>query len=181
MTGVQTCALPILAREFIHDMDLLFLDEPTVGLDPSVRRTLLNYIKEKVRGGLTIFFTTHIMEEAEYLCDQIAIINHGRIIAKDTPSELKQKFGGVKTVEIKLKEPFDGIEKIINIFDVVGKIEFPDSSSIKISAKNAEQILINVIDALNKRNVQVSTISVNPPTLEEIFLAMVDGSNASGS
>ncbi|MGH9909901.1 MAG: AAA family ATPase, partial [Nitrososphaerales archaeon] len=170
-----------VAREFIHDMDLLFLDEPTVGLDPSVRRTLLNYIKEKVRGGLTIFFTTHIMEEAEYLCDQIAIINHGRIIAKDTPSGLKQKFGGVKTVEIKLKEPFDGIEKIINIFDVVGKIEFPDSSSIKISAKNAEQILINVIDALNKRNVQVSTISVNPPTLEEIFLAMVDGSNASGS
>ena len=170
-----------VAREFMHDMDLLFLDEPTVGLDPSVRRTLLNYIKEKVKGGLTIFFTTHIMDEAEYLCDQIVIINHGRIIAKDTPSGLKQKFGGVKTVEIKLKEPFDGIEKIINIFDVVGKIEFPDSSSIKISAKNAEQILINVIDALNKRNVQVSTISVNPPTLEEIFLAMVDGSNASGS
>jgi ABC-2 type transport system ATP-binding protein len=170
-----------VAREFMHDMDLLFLDEPTVGLDPSVRRTLLNYIKDKVKGGLTIFFTTHIMEEAEYLCDQIAIINKGRIVAKDTPSGLKQKFGGMKTVEIKLKEPFNGIEKIINIFDIAGSIEFPDHISIKIAARNAEQILINIIDTLSKRNVQISTISVNPPTLEEIFLAMVDGSDASNS
>jgi ABC-2 type transport system ATP-binding protein len=170
-----------VAREFMHDMDLLFLDEPTVGLDPSVRRTLLNYIKEKVRSGLTIFFTTHIMEEAEYLCDQIAIINKGKIVAKDTPSGLKQKFGGVKTIEVKLKEQFVGIEKIINIFDVAGSIEYPDNASIKIAAKNAEQILINVIEALSRRNIQISTISVNPPTLEEIFLAMVDGSNASNS
>ncbi|MEM2761073.1 MAG: ABC transporter ATP-binding protein [Nitrososphaerales archaeon] len=170
-----------VAREFMHDMDLLFLDEPTVGLDPAVRRTLLNYIKEKVRGGLTIFFTTHIMEEAEYLCDRIAIINRGKIIAMDTPAGLKEKFGGVKTIEVKLAEPLDGIEKMISAFDVSGTIEFPDNSSIKIAAKNAEHILSNVIEALGKRNLQVSSISVNPPTLEEIFLAMVDGSNASGS
>ena len=68
-----------VAREFIHDMDLLFLDEPTVGLDPIVRRNALNYFKEKVRDGLSIFFTTHILEEAEYLCDRLAVINHGRI------------------------------------------------------------------------------------------------------
>lgn len=170
-----------VAREFMHDMDLLFLDEPTVGLDPSVRRTLLNYIKDRVKGGLTIFFTTHIMEEAEYLCDQIAIINKGKIIAEDTPSGLKQKFGGVKTVEVKLKEPLNGIEKIINVIDVEGTIEYPDNASIKIAARNAEQILINIMDVLSKKNVQVSTIAVNPPSLEEIFLTMVDGSNASNS
>lgn len=170
-----------VAREFMHDMDLLFLDEPTVGLDPSVRRILLNYIKEKVRGGLTIFFTTHIMEEAEYLCDHIAIINKGKLIAEDTPSGMKQKFGGMKTVEVKLREPFDGLENLITTFDVSGSIEYPDSTSIKIAASNAEQILLNVIEALQKKGVQVSTISVNPPTLEEIFLTMVDGSNASGS
>lgn len=68
-----------LAREFIHDMDLLFLDEPTVGLDPSARRILLDYIKQQVKNGLTVLFTTHIMEDAEYLCDQIAIIiNQGQ-------------------------------------------------------------------------------------------------------
>jgi ABC-2 type transport system ATP-binding protein len=92
-----------VAREFMHDMDLLFLDEPTVGLDPSARRTLLDYIKMQVRDGLTVFFTTHIMEEAEYLCDQVAIIDKGKIIAFDTLTGLKRKYGEVKNIEIKLK------------------------------------------------------------------------------
>jgi ABC-2 type transport system ATP-binding protein len=63
-----------VAREFMHNMDLLFLDEPTVGLDPSARRTLLDYIKRQVKEGLTVFFTTHIMEEAEYLCEARATV-----------------------------------------------------------------------------------------------------------
>ena len=170
-----------VAREFMHEMDLLFLDEPTVGLDPSARRTLLDYIKERVKSGLTVFFTTHIMEEAEYLCDEIAIINKGKIIALDTPSGLKQKFGGVKVVEIKLKEPFNGIENVVNSLGISGSVELQDSTSIKISAENAEQILISVIESLNKNNAQVASISVNPPTLEDIFLAMVDDANGSSS
>ena len=80
-----------VAREFIHDMDLLFLDEPTVGLDPTTRRVLLDYIKNQVKSGLTVFFTTHIMEEAEYLCDNIAIINRGKIITFDTPFRPEKK------------------------------------------------------------------------------------------
>src|SRR2546428_12332056 len=82
-----------VAREFIHDMDLLFLDEPTVGLDPIVRRSVLDYLKERVRQGLTIFFTTHILEEAEYLCNRIAVINQGRIVQIDTPENLKRRVG----------------------------------------------------------------------------------------
>ena len=101
--GQRRRALPV-AREFIHNMDLMFLDEPTVGLDPAPRRTLLDYVKKYVQSGLTVFFTTHIMEEAEYLCDEIAIINKGKITATDTPDGLKQRYGGVKTVEIKLKD-----------------------------------------------------------------------------
>src|SRR5207244_7355277 len=79
-----------VAREFIHDMDLLFLDEPTVGLDPIVRRSVLDYLKARVRQGLTIFFTTHILEEAEYLCNRIAVINQGRILQIDTPGNVKR-------------------------------------------------------------------------------------------
>src|SRR3989440_3577826 len=100
-----------VAREFVHDMDLLFLDEPTVGLDPSARRSLLDYIKKRVREGLTIFFTTHILEEAEYLCDEIAIINKGKIIAVDTPAELKNKFGREKTIKIHI----DTIRKDLSV------------------------------------------------------------------
>src|SRR5688572_7319632 len=88
-------------------MDLLFLDEPTVGLDPSARRMLLDYIKKHVMSGLTVFFTTHIMEEAEYLCDEIAIIDQGKIIAFDTPTGLKQKYSGAKTIELTFKDTLD--------------------------------------------------------------------------
>src|SRR2546427_11062193 len=77
-------------------MDLLFLDEPTVGLDPLVRRGILDYFKEKVKEGLSIFFTTHILEEAEYLCNRIAVINQGRIVQIDTPENLKRRFGSAK-------------------------------------------------------------------------------------
>ena len=91
-----------VAREFMHDMDLLFLDEPTVGLDPSARRKLLDYLKNKVKTGLTIFFTTHILTEAEYLCNEIAIIDKGKILAVDTPDALKNKFGKEKTIKIHL-------------------------------------------------------------------------------
>ncbi|MGY5142182.1 MAG: ABC transporter ATP-binding protein, partial [Nitrosopumilus sp.] len=69
-----------VAREFMHDMDLLFLDEPTVGLDPSARRKLLDFIKNKVSSGLTIFYTTHILSEVEYLCDEVAIIDKGCLL-----------------------------------------------------------------------------------------------------
>src|SRR5712692_4902156 len=89
-----------VAREFLHDMELLFLDEPTVGLDPLVRRSTLDFIKQKVKDGLTIFFTTHILEEAEYLCDRVGVIDHGKIITLDSPSNLKRHFGRFKAIEV---------------------------------------------------------------------------------
>ena len=69
---------------------LLFLDEPTVGLDPDARRNLLDLLKDRVRDGLTIFYTTHVLSEVEYLCDRVAIIKNGRILASGTPQELKE-------------------------------------------------------------------------------------------
>ena len=89
-----------VAREFVHDMDLLFLDEPTVGLDPAARRGLLDSLKAKAEGGLTILYTTHILSEVEYICDQVAIINKGRVLAVNTPDELKRRFGKKKEVTV---------------------------------------------------------------------------------
>jgi len=97
-----------VAREFMHDMKLLFLDEPTVGLDPGARRDLLDYLRDKVdETGLSIFYTTHILTEAEYLCDEIGIMNRGRLVEIDTPDALKSRLGAEKTVKIHLSLQHD--------------------------------------------------------------------------
>ena len=163
-----------VAREFMHDMDLLFLDEPTVGLDPAARRTLLDYVKKHVQGGLTVFFTTHIMDEAEYLCDEIAIINHGRIIATDTPAGLKQKYGGVKTVEIKLKD--STAQSVMHIVSQVAGgslVETPAADTVRISSADAQETLVKMIESLSRNSIQIESVSVNPPTLEEVFLSVI--------
>ena len=170
-----------VAREFMHDMDLLFLDEPTVGLDPAARRTLLDYVKKHVQGGLTVFFTTHIMEEAEYLCDEIAIIDKGKIIATDTPAGLKQKYGGVKTVEIKLKDSMaQSVMHIIKQIADGSVIESPAHDTIRISSAEAQEMLVKIIESLSKNAVQIESISINPPTLEEVFLTVIGGNAGRG-
>lgn len=165
-----------VAREFMHDMDLMFLDEPTVGLDPAARRTLLDYVKKYVQSGLTVFFTTHIMEEAEYLCDEIAIINKGKITATDTPDGLKQRYGGVKTVEIKLKDSTtQSVMHIIRQIADGSVIETPAQDTIRIGSAEAQEMLVKIIEYLSKNGVQIESISINPPTLEEVFLTVIGG------
>ena len=167
-----------VAREFVHDMDLLFLDEPTVGLDPSARRSLLDYIKKRVREGLTIFFTTHILEEAEYLCDEIAIINKGKIIAVDTPAELKNKFGREKTIKIHI----DTIRKDLSVL-LQGisdhQIDYNSGTTITIQSHSSENILLKILQILTRNEIPIEDLSVVPTSLEEIFLTMVKNSNVS--
>lgn len=164
-----------VAREFMHDMDLLFLDEPTVGLDPSARRSLLDYIKEQVKAGLTVFFTTHIMEEAEYLCDEIAIIDKGKILAFDTPAGLKQKYGGSKAIEIKLKDT--SAESVLHLVNRVANnsdINILETNTFSIGSVNAQEMVVKIFELLSKNGVQIESISISPPSLEEVFLTIVN-------
>jgi len=162
-----------VAREFMHDMDLLFLDEPTVGLDPSARRKLLDYLKNKVKTGLTIFFTTHILTEAEYLCDEIAIINKGKILAIDTPDALKNKFGKEKTIKIHLLKKQQNIESLLaGIPDC--KIDFQTGTNIIIHSSQSELVLMKILRILNENDIAIDDLSAVPTNLEEIFLKMVD-------
>ena len=168
-----------VAREFIHDMELLFLDEPTVGLDPSARRKLLDYLKNKVKTGLTIFFTTHILTEAEYLCDEIAIINEGKIITVDTPDALKNRFGQEKTIKIHLLKKQSKIPSFLSgIPDC--KIYFDTGTNIIIHSEQSELVLLQVLKILNDNNIEIEDLSAVPTNLEEIFLKMV-GENASNN
>jgi len=161
-----------VAREFMHDMELLFLDEPTVGLDPSARRKLLDYLKNKVKTGLTIFYTTHILSEAEYLCDQIAIIDKGKIVTVDSPDALKNKFGKEKTIKIHLLEKQLEISSLLSgIADC--KIDFETGTNIIIHSEQSELVLLKVLKILNDNEIDIEDLSAVPTNLEEIFLNMV--------
>lgn len=179
-----------VAREFMHDMDLLFLDEPTVGLDPSARRDLLDYLRDKVKTGLSIFYTTHILTEAEYLCDEIAIMNHGRLLEVDTPDALKSKLGAEKTIKIHLSySPSDIRALLSNVHDC--QVSFDGDASrydtiqskhkrtknrttVTIRSSDSEIVLLQTLKILNDANIQIEDLSAVPTSLEEIFLGMTD-------
>jgi ABC-2 type transport system ATP-binding protein len=167
-----------VAREFMHDMELLFLDEPTVGLDPSARRGLLDFIKKKAKEGLTVFFTTHILNEAEYICDEIAIINKGKIIAVDTPEELKNKFGKEKTIKIHVQETQKVLSNLLSgIKDY--DLDFNSGTNITIRSNDSEEVLLKILQILTTNNIPIEDLAVVPTSLEEIFLTVVKNSNAS--
>ena len=166
-----------VAREFMHDMELLFLDEPTVGLDPSARRKLLDFLRDQVKkSGLTIFYTTHVLSEAEYLCDNIAIINNGKIMAVDSPSELKNRFGHEKTIKIHISQVSEKLKsKLSEISECQVKLE-PEPTVI-INSSNSEIVLMNILKILNETETKINDLSAIPTNLEEIFLKVVGDSN----
>ena len=156
----------------MHDMDLLFLDEPTAGLDPSARRKLLDYLKNKVKTGLTIFYTTHILTEAEYLCDKIAIIDKGKIITIDSPDALKNRFGKEKTIKIHLLEKQSKISSLLSEIPDC-KIDFDAGTNIIIHSEQSELVLLQVLKILSDNCIEIEDLSAVPTNLEDIFLKMV--------
>jgi ABC-2 type transport system ATP-binding protein len=166
-----------VAREFVHDMDLLFLDEPTVGLDPLVRRHALNYFKQKVKEGLSIFFTTHILEEAEYLCNRIAVINHGRIVAVDTPANLKRKFGTAKEVEFRFLEGVsEEFQRLLSTQSEVESVEFDkESGAYRAKTSKPELVIPEVYRIAEKLGLHVSSVYISETTLEDAFISLIEG------
>lgn len=162
-----------VAREFMHEMELLFLDEPTVGLDPGARRRLLDFLKNKARTGLTIFYTTHVLTEAEYLCDEIAVINRGKILAVDSPDQLKNTFGQEKTVKIRLSDRHEKLAELVkSIPDCT--VDYETGTDIIIQSRKSEIVLSQILQILIENNMEVEDLVAMPTTLEEIFLRMVD-------
>lgn len=174
LSGGQRRRLQV-AREFMHDMDLLFLDEPTVGLDPIARRSVLDYFKERVkRDKLTIFFTTHVLEEAEYLCNRIAIINDGRIIQVDSPSNLKRKFGS-RTVEFRLLEGTsdDLAQALSSSFGGMERVQSYADGVYKVNTTKPELRIPEIYKAAERLNLHVTSIYVAEMTLEDAFIELV--------
>ena len=166
-----------IARSFMHRPEILFLDEPTTGLDPRARRSVWDFIKDAASQGTTVILTTHYMEEADYLCDRIGIMDHGRIIALGTPDELKNGMGGGDIVELTVEG--DPLE----LSAEVSKLEYVKKASaaegiIKMQVDNADIILSDLTQYVIERGRKIRGISVirnvsiRKPSLEDVFLSL---------
>ncbi|MDG6907148.1 MAG: ABC transporter ATP-binding protein [Nitrososphaerota archaeon] len=165
-----------VAREFLHDAELLILDEPTVGMDVLARHAFLEYCKELAKNGTTIFFTTHVVSEAEYLCDRVAVIHRGKIIALDTPRELKKKYTDIRGVSVVLKNRADA-ERLfadLNPSRVAKKSFVSDSSEIRVSSDEPFQVVNDISRLILSRGYDVETVSVTEPSLEDVIVRLVE-------
>ena len=157
-----------LACGLINRPRILFLDEPTLGLDVQTRTATWNYIRKlKQEYGMTLFMTTHYLEEADSLCDRVAIIDHGKIVVVGPPEELKHGLGG-DIITISIKEDADVTElvsKIENVKDVK-----KENGSYRIKAEYGEVTAPFIIEALRNKGYTVSKLSLTEPTLNEVYL-----------
>jgi ABC-2 type transport system ATP-binding protein len=166
-----------IARGLLHKPKVIFLDEPTLGLDPSSRAIMWKYIKRLVNEEkITIILTTHYMEEADLLCNQIGFIDKGKIIALDSPSKLKEDIGGeIITIQVEYKEIHE-VEEIVNMiehFDFVHKVENLKEGIITIYVDNANHNLPSILkytDKVTNNKINIISVDFRRPTLNDVFL-----------
>ncbi len=168
-----------LARALLHEPEILFLDEPTVGIDPIGARELRQTVKALQQQGKTILLTTHYMAEAEELCDRIAIVNHGKVVAMDTPASLRKRISPDSVVEITVTLENKGlIDSLIKSLD--GKLRVESTSSVTDQHYNfytpePETILEALGPALQSRSIQ--GLQVRNQTMEDVYVAIIEETN----
>ncbi len=163
-----------VAREFIHDMEILFLDEPTVGMDVIMRRSLLDSIRQEVKRGLTVVFTTHNLEEADYVCDRIAVIDEGKLLVLDEVENLKRLYGGKKTIDLTV--PLGSAATFFPALEAglgPGTSLTSEGDSVVILTDDPKESLARILELSQKMGVQLEWVSVRKNTLEDVFLRSV--------
>jgi ABC-2 type transport system ATP-binding protein len=161
-----------IARALMHDPAILFLDEPTTGLDPQSRRAMWDLLTELNAKGQTIFLTTHYMEEADQLCRRIAIIDHGKLLALDSPSQLKRSVPGGYLIELQVRGDKDTTAAFAaKLQSVPGVVEVKrETDRVRIYADRAEGLLANAMRLAGEQNLMVTDAHVAEPSLENLFL-----------
>ncbi len=158
-----------LALALVNEPRVIFLDEPTAGLDPQVRREMYDIIEELQREKKTILLTTHYIEEAERLCDRVAIIDHGRVIALGSPRELKERSAGTTRIEVRLARPeSDGalrqLEGVADCRELEG--------TFVLHSTRAPQTIVALVKHLETQGNELASLEISSPSLEDIFLEL---------
>ena len=157
----------LLAKAMVHDPRLLILDEPTAGIDVELRRRLWEHLRRANESGLTILLTTHYIEEAEALCDEVAIIDHGRIVARGAPQELVER-GGERSVEVVLARAAPDLPAgIARTFDAE-----LDGARLRVRTPHPRRDVGQVLNALYAAGLEVSQVAIRESSLEEVFVKL---------
>jgi daunorubicin resistance ABC transporter ATP-binding subunit len=155
----------------VHRPPVLFLDEPTTGLDPEGRNELWDVIRELVADGTTVLLTTQYLEEADRLADRIVVVDGGRVIADDTPSALKSQLGSTVT-ELELGSGEEAIRAAGLIAGIVGGRAEQEGPTLRITAEEAPRVLVEVLRTLDAHGITPAGLQVREPSLDDVFLAL---------
>ncbi|MGI8482497.1 MAG: ABC transporter ATP-binding protein [Chthoniobacterales bacterium] len=170
LSGGQKQRLAI-ALALINDPQMLFLDEPTSGLDPQVRLEIRDLIEELRAEKRTIVMTTHYIEEAERLCDRVAIIDAGQIIASGSPRELQEKSANHATIELTLSQPWRG-DALPAWPDAMRTSLSDDARQITVTSQKAVRTLVEMVKWTDAQGFELDDVRLNRPTLEDVFIEM---------
>jgi daunorubicin resistance ABC transporter ATP-binding subunit len=173
LSGGQARRL-MIARALVHRPDVLFLDEPTAGLDPQTRVNLWDILRVLHASGQTILLTTHYMEEAEELCDRVAVVDHGKILAEGSVDELKDNAGAVTVITVRYEEPVpDGLADRAGLTgrSGVSKVE-TDGDQLRVFSSEPEDLLGDLVAIGAKEGLHVRDATQQKPSLETVFLAL---------
>lgn len=157
-----------LARALLHNPSLIYLDEPTLGVDVQSRRAIWDYILLQKEQGKTVLITTNYLEEAQALCDRLAIIDHGKLVAVDTPQHLQQEYGG-SVIEVETARPSKAIEQIRALPGVKGVSQ--EGTQLTIATQGVNNVVAEVINILSQES-EIKAINIREPNLNEIFLRL---------
>jgi len=160
----------LLCMALINEPQILFLDEPTSGLDVESSRLVKEMIRDFNKSGTTVFLTTHNMDEANMLCDRVAIINYGKIAAIDSPEKLRMKSSGLQSIEVS----FDKTISIKELSKILGVREVKKmGDKIRLYVKETSDVLDCLIDFARSKELKIVTLNTLAPTLEDVFLKLV--------
>ncbi len=164
-----------LAMTLMGDPRIIFLDEPTTGLDPRSRRTVWRIVRDLVDRGVTIFLTTHYLEEADQLADRVALLDHGRVIAEGTPDELKRLIPGGS---IRLR--FADARTLDAAFRVVAGSRDDDALSLEVPSEGGTRSLRALLDRLEDASIPVEDLTIHTPDLDDVFLTLTGDTDLEG-